>query len=123
MDFASFQQKRREIEDTRARRLKRLLRIQLGLGMAVALPLSIWLYELVYIGTWNTSAVQILLLFLLPFMVISHRRHVHWPLVWKKEDERDRVNEQRSTLGTQEAWQKIERGEHPAFHKSDPHGP
>ncbi|MCH2187590.1 hypothetical protein MK280_17185 [Myxococcota bacterium] len=120
MDFASFQKKRREIDEARARRLKRLLRVQSALGLAVALPLSIWLYGLFFSGAWNTSAVQILLLFLLPFMVVSHRRHVHWPLVWKKEDERDGVNEQRAVLATQEAWQKIERGEHHAFHKSGP---
>lgn len=117
MDLASFQKKRREIDDARARRLKRLLRVQSVLGIAVALPLSIWLYGLFFLGTWNTSAVQILLLFLLPFMVVSHRRHVHWPLAWKKEDERDRVNERRAVLDTQEAWQKIARGEHQAFHK------
>ena len=117
MDFASFQKKRSEVDDARARRLQRLLRIQSALGIAVALPLSIWLYGLFFLGTWNTSAVQVLLLFLLPFMVVSHRRHVHWPLAWKKEDERDRVNEQRAVLDTQEAWQKIARGEHQAFHK------
>ena len=76
MDFASFQKKRREVDDARARRLQRLLRIQSALGIAVALPLSIWLYGLFFLGTWNTSAVQVLLLFLLPFMVVSHRRHV-----------------------------------------------
>lgn len=120
MDLSDFQQQRKEIDDARARRIKRLLRVQYGLGIAVAVPMSIWLYELFFVGTWNTSAAQILLLFLLPFMVISHRRHVHWPLLWKKEDERDRVNEQRAALGAQGAWQQIERGEHPAFHKPRP---
>ena len=120
MHSSDFQTARRRIDEARTRRLKKLLRVQSALGIAVAVPLSIWLYGLFVLGIWNISAVQTFFLFLVPFMVISHRRHVHWPLVWKGEDERGRVNERRAALGTQKTWQQIESGEHEAFQKKPP---